>query len=399
MRSPFTQSQRTGYYATAFAFMLALIFNATPPAHAQTETALYSFANHADGGAPNGALVRDAEGNLYGTASGGGSFKACTYGCGVVFKVAPDGTETVLHTFTGGADGSTPVAGLLRDANGNLYGTTAFGGSVRPRCQRGCGVVFKLSPEGTETVLHTFADGTDGAFPESALIADAQGNLYGTAQSDPPTTLHPCGLVFKLTPGNSLTTFGVCNVQDLSGLVQDSLGNLYGTSAVGGSFGLGTVFEVTSGGQSSILYSFAGGANDGTTPIASLLLDQQGNLFGPTFSGGPYSAGTIFELNSQQQEKVIYNFDVSDGFYPHGGLIGGSQGNLYGTTENGGGYGSGEVFQLSPSGEETILYSFTGSVDGGVPQGTLLGDNLGNLYGVTIFGGTFNKGVVFKISR
>jgi uncharacterized repeat protein (TIGR03803 family) len=399
MRGPSTQSQRTGYYATAFAFIFALIFNVTAPAHAQTETVLYSFASQADGGYPNGALVQDAEGNLYGTASEGGSFSACTYGCGVVFKLAPDGTETVLHAFTGGADGSTPVAGILRDSSGNLYGTTTFGGSTHARCHRGCGVIFKLTPEGTETVLHTFNDGTDGAYPQSALIADAQGNLYGTAQSDPPTTLQPCGLVFKLTPANSLTTFSICNVQNLSGLVRDSLGNLYGTSTLGGSFGLGTVFEVTADGQTNILHSFAGGASDGTTPIASLVLDPNGNLFSPTFSGGPYSAGTIFELNSQEKEKVVYSFNISDGLYPHGGLIRDSQGNFYGTTENGGGYGSGEVFQLSPAGEETILYSFTGSVDGGVPQGTLLGDNSGNLYGVTIFGGTFNKGVVFKISR
>lgn len=316
-----------------------------------------------------------------------------------MFKITPDGTESVLHTFTGGADGATPVAGLLRDSSGNLYGTTAFGGSIQPRCHRGCGVVFKVTPEGAETVLHSFADGTDGAYPESSLIADAQGNLYGTAQSDQPTTLHPCGLVFKLTLANSLTTFNICNAQNLSGLVRDSLGNLYGTSMLGGSFGLGTVFEVTSGGQSTILHSFAGAARDGSTPVASLILDQHGNLFGPTFNGGPYNAGTIFELNSQQHEGVAYSFNVTDGLYPHGGLIRDSRGNFYGTTENGGQYGSGEVFQLSPAGDETILYSFAAGTDGGVPQGTLLGDASGNLYGTAIYGGTFNKGVVFKVSR
>jgi uncharacterized repeat protein (TIGR03803 family) len=194
-------------------------------------------------------LIRDALGNLYGTAQNGGAF-----GNGVVFKLCPTGTETVLYSFTGGADGGTPQGGLVRDPVGNLYGTTAFGGIVTISCGEFCGVVFKLTPTGTETVLHSFTGGADGAldgFVDNAgLIRDAVGNLYGTAPAggiqDQPGC---CGVVFELSPTGTETvlysfTGGADGGVPLAGLVRDPVGNLYGTIQSFGAYGYGVVFQL-----------------------------------------------------------------------------------------------------------------------------------------------------------
>jgi uncharacterized repeat protein (TIGR03803 family) len=180
-----------------------VVFKLSP---AGTETVLYSFTGQPDGGNPEAGLVRDAAGNLYGTTAFGGSSTTCPAGCGTVFKLSPTGTETVLHSFTG-PDGANPYAGLVRDAAGSLYGTTSSGGVKSSACQGGsetCGVAFKLSPTGTETVLYSFTGGADGDVPYAGLIQDAAGNLYGTtaygganSTCDPP---YGCGVVFRLAP-------------------------------------------------------------------------------------------------------------------------------------------------------------------------------------------------------
>jgi uncharacterized repeat protein (TIGR03803 family) len=350
-----------------------------PPA-APTFTVLYSFAGPTDGAFPVAGLVRDAAGNLYGTTAGGGASSGCSFGsCGVVFKLAPAGSETVLHSFTGGADGGTPSgAGLVRDAAGNLYGTTTSGGTG---CNGiGCGVVFKLSPTRIETVLYSFTGGPDGQDPYGGLTTDAAGNLYGTAVFGGSTTgtCHPfggCGVVFELIRCDS----------------------------------------AASGYEFKVLYSFTGGA-DGARPVARLVRDAAGNLYGTTANGGatsacypPYGCGVVFKLSPSGTETVLHSFsEPGDGAFP-GGLVRDAAGNLYGTgatiTSNPFVFGAGTVFKLSPNGTETVLYSFTGGVDGGDPNG-VVPDSAGNLYGTTQEGGGSTAcnvpdgtcGVVFKLS-
>jgi uncharacterized repeat protein (TIGR03803 family) len=268
-----------------------------------TETVLYSFAGGAEGGGP-ADLVRDAAGNLYGTAGGG------AYNGGAIFKVSSGGTETVLYSFTGGADGRGPN-GLIRDAAGNLYGTTFEGGAVSSACfGGGCGLVFKLSPIGTETVLHTFTGGTDGGTPYAGVIQDAAGNLYGTTQIGGACayTRGGCGVVFELIRCSSnpsgydfkvLHTFtGEDGAFPLAALVRDAAGNLYGTTSQGGgTHNGGVVFKLSPAGIETVLYSFTNGA-DGYFPAAGVLQDAAGNLYGTsTYGGGSEGrGGVVFRL-------------------------------------------------------------------------------------------------------
>jgi uncharacterized repeat protein (TIGR03803 family) len=283
------------------------------------ETLLYSFcslANCADGSGPNGGMVRDAAGNLYGTTILGGNGGEC---CGTVFKLTKSGEETVLYNFcsvANCADGAFPIGGgetfplqgLVRDAAGNLYGTTPNGGNAA-FCgdDRGCGIVFKVDTSGKETVLYNFcsvAKCADGFYPETALIQDAAGNLYGTTTDG--GVHHQYGTVFKVdTTGRETVLYSfpgrrsVGEVQP-SGLVMDTAGNLYGTTLWGGAFHEGSVFEVTTSGKTRTLHSFTDGT-DGGIPFG-LVLDSAGNLYGTTLSGGNFNdcngvgCGTLFEL-------------------------------------------------------------------------------------------------------
>jgi uncharacterized repeat protein (TIGR03803 family) len=281
-----------------------------------TETVLHTFAGYpTDGANPFAALLRDAAGNLYGTTNAGGAFSPCfqtlfNNGCGTVFEVSATGTETVLYSFSGGADGADPFAELIRDAAGNLYGTTV-GGGPSSVCGGGCGTVFKLSPSGTETVLHTFSGGADGGAPVAGLIRDAAGNLYGTTTSGGSVNRlclgdgDTCGVVFRLSPTGTETVLHSFTRGDganpNAGLIADSAGNLYGTTEFGGAYGRGVVFELSrcdsapSGYDFKVLYSFTGGA-DGAFPIARLVRDATGNLYGTTYLGGTYDYGVVFRL-------------------------------------------------------------------------------------------------------
>ncbi len=247
---------------------------------------LYTFTGGADGKYPNDGLISDAQGNLYGTTGMGGAF-----GQGVVFKITPAGEETVLYSFTGGSDGGEPWGRLLRDSQGNFYGTTYADGGL----QLSFGVVFKLTPSGIETVLHSFTGGADGGHPNGDLIADAQGNLYGTTPAIPRST-H--GTVFKVTQQGLLTvlhTFsGPEGFSPRSGLIMDAGGNLYGTTFSGGPFGDGVVYKVTAAHTESVLHSFSG--NDGSFPVGGLVFDTVGNLYGTTAYGGASNNGVVFKL-------------------------------------------------------------------------------------------------------
>jgi uncharacterized repeat protein (TIGR03803 family) len=391
----------------------ALIVAAGSASAAPTLTLLHSFTNGREYTAPEAGLIADTSGNLYGTTLGGGT--GCEGdGCGTVFKLTPDGTLTLLHSFAGGAsDGASPKAGLIADSSGNLYGTTDRGGGTG--CEGdGCGTVFKLTPDGTLTLLHSFAGGaSDGAKPEAGLIADSSGNLYGTTVRGGGTGCegYGCGTVFKLTPGGTLTLLhsfaGGASDGALpqAGLLADKSGNLYGTTAVGGPVDGGTVFKLAPDGTLTLLHSFMGGG-DGREPLAGLLGDSSGNLYGTTWGGGvskeggPSNDGTVFKLAPDGTLTRLHSFfSPRDGAAPFAGLIADSSGNLYGTTRAGDASNGGTVFKLAPDGTLTVLHSFMqGLSDGAHPKAGLLADKSGNLYGTTRVGGAAYQGVVFKIS-
>jgi uncharacterized repeat protein (TIGR03803 family) len=385
----------------AITIVAAVLATGSAQAQAYNETVLYSFKGGTDGALPFAGLVQDAQGNLYGTTINGGS-----EGVGTVFMVDTAGKETVLHSFTGtGGDGAGPRGGLVRDTQGNLYGTTYQGGDLACSAPTGCGTVFKLDTTGKETVLHSFTNDPDGAYPEAGLVQDMQGNLYGTTLQGGS---EGAGTVFKLdTTGKEtvLYSFGSAGGDGTflqAGLLLDSQGTLYGTTYTGGTHGDGTVFKVDKTGKETVLYSFTGMGGDGETPYyAGVVRDAPGNLYGTTVYGGASVFGTVFKVDSTGKETVLYSFTggTKDGAYPEAGLVLDTQGNLYGTTISGGAAGNGTVFKLDTSGKETVLYSFTGTKgDGAAPQAGLVLDMQDNLYGTTTSGGASGEGTVFKLA-
>ncbi len=332
-----------------------VVFELTPSHNAWTESVLYAFGDGADGGFPNSAVILDKAGNVYGTASTGGS-TACSIGCGVAYELRKSGktwAEYVLHTFTG-SDGQFPNAALYPGKSGSLYGTTWYGGAS------GNGAVFELIPHGktwAETVLLSLPGGAGGTSPAAGVFAGPSGDLFGTTY---PYNGSNDGVVYELKrakpPELVLHSFGSGDGQNpYAGLIADSKGNLYGTTIEGGTSGVGTVYELLRpkhGGVwiETILYSFSG--VDGSQPYAGLLMDRKGDLFGTTVFGGPANYGTVFELTPAHgtwSERVLYAFTGgADGANPAAALIFDSKADLYGTTENGGANGYGVVFELTP---------------------------------------------------
>ena len=378
------------------------------PAQTQTLTVLYAFqgAGASDGATPGGHLIQDQAGNLYGTTVYGGD-PVCN--CGTVFKLDVTGQESVLHRFTGGSDGSSPV-GLVSDPAGNLYGTTAYGGDLA--CN--CGVVFKLdASSGKEIVLHRFGHGVDGQVPGGGVMRDASGNLYGTTSLGGTSITcsgKGCGTVFRVDSNGRETvlhnfTGGADGANPVSTLVGDGRGNLYGTTLYGGSscsdiVGCGTVFAVDLLGHEIVLHAFTAGP-DGEFPYAGLVRDSNDNLYGTASTGGITGNGTVFMLDAARRLNVLYTFEGgADGQYPYGGLLRDSAGNLYGTTANGGvgNYSYGTVFKLSDMRVETVLHSFTGS-DGAHPFGFLLSDSASNVFGTAGSGGAYGYGTLFLLTR
>lgn len=265
------------------------------------EKVLHDFEGKSDGEQPFAGLTMDNSGTLYGTTAD--AFERCR--CGTIFKVSSDGKETVLHTFAGGSDGAYPYYGtLLIDTTGNLYGTTSAGGGSG--CGgMGCGTVFKLATDGTETILHAFAGGSDGEDPSGGLIADNAGNLYGTTYTGGGGKACPnnvgCGTIFKVAPDGTETvlyvfTGGSDGANPTSSLVSDTSGNLYGTTTENSiANAYGNVFELSSTGVETVLYAFTGGS-DGVDPTAGLSIDESGNLYGAAYAGGSFGYGTLFEV-------------------------------------------------------------------------------------------------------
>jgi len=356
----------------------------------QTYTVLHSFSG-ADGASPYAGLTLDSAGNLYGTTLQGGAF-----GAGTVFKLDSAGNESVLHSFTGGADGGSPRAGVILDSASNLYGTTANGGASN------LGTVFKLDQSNQETVLHNFGVGHDGRSPWGGLLLDSVGNLYGTTVGG---GAYNWGTIFRVNPNGSETVIrsftGVADGADpRAELIRDSAGNFYGTTLEGGiAPGWGTIFKLDPSGTKTVLYSFAGG--NGRYPWGGLVRDSKGNLYGTTSGGGNrLDYGTVFKLNKFGKKAVLHRFTGgADGYWPVAGLVRDPAGNLYGTTLSGGTSRGGTVFKLDPARTETVLHTFTGRNDGGRPNAGLIQDSAGNLYGTASEGGTNNLGVVFKITR
>ena len=381
-------------FGTAVLFAtVAFTLVSSPPAQAQEHsifTALYSFTDGTDGGNPYGTLVRDAKGNLYGTTRGGG-----TFGFGSVFKVDVRGRQTVLHSFGNNAgDGIDPLEGVVLDAAGNLYGTTSSGGQGP-----GIGTVFKLDPAGTETVLHSFGSSPDGELPVGILLRDAQGSLYGVTVAG---GAHHAGTVFTVDPTGKETVLysfrgGADGFGPYGGLVMDAQGILYGTTNTGGTFDQGTVFKLDLDGHKTVLYNFGGA--DGEDPTGSLMRDAAGNLYGTTFFGGAFGQGTVFKLDPAGTETILHSFSGgADGGTPYAGVIGDAAGNLYGTTSEGGAYLWGTVFAVDPTGKETVLYSFSYDRDGARPYAGLMRTAAGALYGVTAIGGRYQYGTVFRVT-
>jgi uncharacterized repeat protein (TIGR03803 family) len=367
---------------------------------AQTYAVVYSFAGQPDDGAsPNGELVQDAAGNFYGTTMTGG-----TNNLGTIFKLDPAGNETILYSFTGGTnDGFYPAGGLLLDTEGNLYGTTSRGTDF------GGGALFELHTNGTFKRIFKFGAAFGGVVsgigPRSRLVTN-KGDLYGVTTNGGlgcEGTSFGCGIIYKMTKGGTETvlykfTGGVDGAFPLN-VIRDAEGNLYGVATSGSSVNAGTVWELGTNGQFSVLYAFAGGA-DGGEPIGRLTRDANGNIRGTTASGGDptCNCGVVFRLDSSGHETVLHKFfGHGGGSLPGVGLldVGGA---LYGTTENGGDRscfspdsGCGVLYEVGKTGKYSVLHPFagsdTGDGDSSAMGGLTLGED-GSIYGATLYGGT-----------
>jgi len=388
--------------ASKLTLSLTLVLGAAlafPRAQAQTFSVIHNFTNTTDGGGPLNGFVMDTSGNLYGTANTGG---ANNYG--LVFTMTTKGVQTVLYNFAGGSDGAYPNGVLLRDKSGNLYGTTTGGGVS------GAGTVFKVTSTGTESILYSFTGKTDGSAPEGGVAIDGVGNLYGTTTAGGAhgngavfkLTLGTSGKWMERV----LYSFGTGTdgATPTAGILLSG-GKIFGTTSAGGTDGYGTVFELTTTGAvwtETILHNFANG-DDGAVPYAGLIADKLGNFYGTATEGGSNGGGSIYELSPVSGGytfSVLYSvpgWGISGAFRD---LVLDSKGNLYGTTHCDGTYSSGTVYKLSPSSGSwlyTLLYTFTGGTDGQYVFSNLVIDG-GKLYGTTNQGGSDQYGVVFQVN-
>lgn len=430
-------------WAALAALPIAIVFvllATMQSAQAQTYTVLHSFTGP-DGANPLAGLTIDRAGNLYGTTWAGGTASCYfKFGCGTVFKMKHAGSGwvlTPLYSFSGG-DGLGPEDRVIFGPDGTLYGQTTYGQGYD--CS--CGNVFNLKPSPTRpatpfspwlnTVLHQFYPAAgEGDEPAGDLVFDQTGNIYGTTASggnDHFCGGLGCGTVYQLAPSSGgwietviyEFTDGGDGEYPSSGVIVDQAGNLYGTAPqTGVGSEAGSIFQLTpsgSGWKFNALYEFRNGS-DGGYPVAGLISDSSGNLYGATSIGGVNGGGTVFELspaNGSWTLTTLYSFTkVNNSFRPGpvASLIMDAAGNLYGTTKADGAYGYGNVFKLTRSDGSwtyTSLYDFTGGSDGAHPYSSVVLDAQGNLYGTTYTGGqsaedcllngTYTCGVVFEIT-
>lgn len=390
---------------------------------------IHAFNSPTDGVIPEGTLIFDTAGNLYGTTVGGGA-----YGGGTVFELSLDGNgswnETILHSFQANTDGEEPVAGVVMDAQGNLYGTTQQGGVHNSNCSTGCGTVYELSPGAsgwTFQVLYSFNGIPDGAFPNSEMVFDAAGNLYGVTGGGgiAQGCFEGCGTIFELVKANGWQeqTLHAFNSSYGDGelpsgkLLMDTQGNLYGTTQIGGSTGYGTAYELMHSNATwseKVIYNFCFQINcrEGNQPSAGVI-NIDGQLFGTAaMGGGTGYYGTVFKLKEFGTNwfAKAYDFNITDGADPVAPLLY-RAGAIYGVTAQGGiqngacvlyPSGNGVVFKLglvNGAVKETVLYEFTGGDDGCGPSSGLVADTAGNLYGATNQGGgAENGGTIFEVT-
>ncbi|MGC9947028.1 MAG: choice-of-anchor tandem repeat GloVer-containing protein [Bryobacteraceae bacterium] len=370
--------------------VLLLCAAATATLPAQTFTTLVKF-NEADGATPfYGALVQGLDGNLYGTTQWGGTDTTCTAfrvtGCGTVFKMTPAGKLTTLHSFVV-TDGANPYGGLVLATDGNFYGTTYAGGA------NGLGTVFRMTPAGTLTTLYSFA-GTDGSYPVASLLQAANGNLYGTTIQG---GTEGAGTIFEITLEGALTTLhSFCSdgpscltdgVAPYGALIQATNGNFYGTTEAGGEHGAGTVFSMAPGGATTILASFD--VTDGESPYAGLIQASNGKFYGTTTTGAANSVGNVFEIAAGGTLTNLHSFGGQGGLTPYAGVVQGTDGNLYGAT-------FGLVYEMTIGGHETVIEGLNSDNGRDVYAAMVQGTD-GIFYGTTAYGGA-NHGTIYSVS-
>jgi hypothetical protein len=450
MRLDKSMTSRKTLRATITALIVFATFALSSITAAQTsETVIHQFTGP-DGIDPQGQLLIDSSGNIFGTAQNGGTGTACNGGCGVVFEISPVSTGgwhyRVIHDFNGGQDGANPRTSLSMDSGGNIYGTTLYGGTVAFDCAGGCGTVFMLTPsaggEWSEAILHRFQSLGDGRTPIDGVTIDAAGNLYGVTEFSDNNTLY-IGEVYELSPSAGKWKFttlhnflpgGTDGYYPLAGVVLDAAGNLYGNTQFGGNTegcyqqGCGVIYELSPGSSGqwteNILYVFQNLAGDGgSIPSGRIALDGAGNIYGTTEYGGYISSncpapgcGTLFKLVNEGGTwgRITLHFfgdDAADGKNPLGPVTLDSAGNIYGTTLYGGAslgatIPHGIAFKVSTNGTSdtyTPLHTFNNFAGGEIPWAGVTPDSQGNLWGTTYFGGIFQQdygdgyGVVFEL--
>lgn len=386
---------------------------------ADNESVVYNFTGGNDGGQPAAQLIFDSSGNMYGTTVVGGLF-GCGTVFELSFS-GSQWNQTVLYSFDCFNTGKNPYGGVTLDSSGNLYGTTVAGGSGGVCSGDGCGVVYELTKSGdtwNETVLYNFTGGNDGFGPGGAVVFDKAGNLYGTT---PDGGAFAEGVVYQLAPNNGQWTQSVIHaftggddgaVGSLGPLLVDARGTLYGVTELGGHYGAGVAFSLSRSGNTwnyATMYAFQG-LPDAGFPYGGLIADPQGRLYGTTYFGGTSGLGSVFEVSSGAtvrmlwKETVLYSFQGdTDASYPTSALVFDAAGNLYGTSSTGGNPSCdcGTIFKLTPhSGgwDESVLHSFGGSGDGQSPSYGMTPDGKGAYFGVTPVGGLHGQGTVFQIS-
>jgi uncharacterized repeat protein (TIGR03803 family) len=377
----------------------ALLFAvmATPFTYAQTLTTLYNFGGYqGDGAYPRTNLVLDFQGNLYGTTLDGGAGLGNDFG--TVFMLTPSGTETVLYSFAHHADASPGQLVVGPDAN--VYVPT-LGGDNEEKI-----VELKKPSFKKAKVILSFKKPWLMGFDPRTLIPNGEGQVWGTTSAG---GAYGFGTIFEVTQPKKISVLHNFAGSPTEGefpfaLIADGQGNFYGTSWAGGEFGSyyagGTVFKLAADGTFTTLYHFCAqsGCADGEYPNQYLIFDGEGNLYGTTWAGGTYDVGTVFEVTAAGTCRVLYSFtEGADGGGPDGGVVMDGSRNLYGTTSFGGSHGKGTVFELSSSGKLTMLHSFAGR-DGSEPEAGIILDGQGNLYGTTSGGGAYGYGTVFKIT-
>ncbi|MGH6888080.1 MAG: choice-of-anchor tandem repeat GloVer-containing protein [Rhizomicrobium sp.] len=351
-----------------------------------TYTVLHDFAGGTNDGQDSTAEVTlDASGNIYGTTAGGGANSM-----GTLFELAPGGTETLLHSFGATGDGELPDGAVTVESNGDMYGTTNYGGASDN------GTIWERQADGTYSVLHSFAY-DEGNLVRGRLVQDGRGNFYGTALfGGAPGD----GTVFKYSAKGKLTVLHAFNGTDGEfpehGVVRDKAGNLYGVTAFGGSSGDGTVYEIAADETFTTLYNFTGGA-DGGFLYGGLAIDRSGNLYGSTVDDGADSNGTVFKLAPDGTLTTLYSFTGgTDGGGAEGDMLRVGK-KLYSTATSGGANGDGGVYEVTLRGKEKMLHAYTGSDGSGYSAGVTKSGR--SFYGTVSGGGTDGDGVVFSLTK